>query len=211
METESIVKRSPFFKAALAHDFKEALERKVRLPDCSPDTFARYLEYRKYVGLDGFDGVYGKNNVKLYILADYLRDIRVCNDLIDTFFLGLGDDDVPESEVVTLIYESTSSTSPLRCFLLDRFLEDIESSGSQRFPSSQGGWIWVSADDSLRQKWLEDAKDSLPFEFIFDVACARLSPPGTKRPNAEERGQGYYHQHDTQAPKAECCECSRSE
>ena len=152
VHTDAITQRSPFFRAAFAHNFKETLEKRIRLPECDRETFNLYLQYT-YQGfeklpaeapsLDECEAIYHLL-FKLYVLADQLQDHRLCNAtldrLIDTARV------YPSPATIQLVYDTFPRAHKIRSFVVALCMDECS-----RF-------------------WLDDNRDALPTDFIVEFA-----------------------------------------
>jgi len=113
MHRDIATRHSSFFKAALSHDWKEAEEKKISLPDCEPEIFEGYLQW-VYTG----EVVYCSERykqalelVKLWILGDFLGDQNFCDAVVG----GLWAQQVPASpDAIKHLYNHTPHESHLR-------------------------------------------------------------------------------------------------
>jgi hypothetical protein len=95
---ESVISaKSPFFRAALQNEWTEAEDKKVRLPDATPEVFESYLHwvYTNEVDLSSIPNIRvqkphrPKNEptffrcAQLWIFADCMIDYDLCNRLTD--------------------------------------------------------------------------------------------------------------------------------
>ncbi|WEW60202.1 hypothetical protein PRK78_005687 [Emydomyces testavorans] len=117
-----LCEKSPFFNGALTHDFKEAAENAISLPEDNPDTFERFLQWL-YSGSFSLSGIATDEEVderylqlsELYVLADKLEVPHLKNDVIDELFvMKRHPDKPPQAEVISYVYENTGEKSPLR-------------------------------------------------------------------------------------------------
>lgn len=113
---ESIATRSSkFFQAAMPHDWKEAREKRVKLPEVTVEIFEGYLQWL-YTGELTFIGPYKSSTVaRVYILGDYLDDkafrtAALCS-IMEQY---LGDGRVPGPDAVRLFWQHTPQESPIR-------------------------------------------------------------------------------------------------
>lgn len=118
MHTHIATSRSPFFKAALTHDWKEAHEKRISLPDCEPGTFEGYLQwvYTSEITLCSAPRKQPLELIKLWILGDFLGD---------NIFCGYASVALATHEKITCpdaiehLYDHTSRDSPLRWSVLN--------------------------------------------------------------------------------------------
>jgi hypothetical protein len=117
---KSIATRSSkFFQAAMSRDWKEALEKRVMLPETEVRVFEGYLQWL-YTG----DLTLSQNDlyeeIELYILGDFLDDAKFRNSLLDSLMSGFHDENfVPTALVVQLAWDKTPSDSWLRQAILE--------------------------------------------------------------------------------------------
>jgi hypothetical protein len=113
---KSIATRSSkFFQAAMTRDWKEALERRVLLPEVDPDDFEGYLQWL-YTSDIAFAGAYRSVVfVELYILSDFLDDLAFRNAVPDYQMTEwVANHNVPSEEATRLAWDNTPPDSPLR-------------------------------------------------------------------------------------------------
>jgi hypothetical protein len=118
---KSIATRSSkFFQAAMDHDWKEAREKRVMLPDTKVDDFEGYLHWL-YTGDITFSGSEGSTAiVRFYILGDYLDDMRFRHAVLDCFCARFSArKQVPDASVVQIAWDNTPSNSLLRLMILE--------------------------------------------------------------------------------------------
>ena len=198
-------KSSKYIQSALKNEWKEGKEKHVSLEDHSPKTLEGYINWLytkettlnnaerkcKYHGPDTYqdaqdsDCIYmhGLDLVKMYILGDYLNDMRFCNAVIDTMDLMEGC--VINLDAIDWVWSNTMQNNPLTLFLLEHWAEAVES-------DSQG-----TID------YMKDGFYRIPDEFLLDLlaftgtqlcaATARLAE--VKKPLAKKSQQCKFHKH----------------
>jgi hypothetical protein len=80
MHTLIAIRQSPFFKAALSHDWQEAREKKVSLPDCEPAIFECYSQwvYTAEISFSSEPRNQPLELIKLWVLGDFLGNTMFC-------------------------------------------------------------------------------------------------------------------------------------
>jgi hypothetical protein len=143
--TSVVTRSSKFFQAAMKHDWKEAQEQRVPLPDTKVHVFEGYLQWL-YTSDFTFTSRAESNSMsEFFILGDFLEDLAFRNAVLDWFeakYLGgLGlpnptdiqlalDHTPPSSMLQQLFSEMWSSVSFAQCveFLL------VEGPESHQYP-----------------------------------------------------------------------------
>jgi hypothetical protein len=99
----------------MTRDWKEALERRVLLPEVDPDDFEGYLQWL-YTSDFAFAGAYRSVVlVELYILGDFLDDLAFRNAVLDYQMTEwVANHNVPSVEATRLAWDNTPPDSPLR-------------------------------------------------------------------------------------------------
>ncbi|KAE9982474.1 hypothetical protein EG328_010864 [Venturia inaequalis] len=120
--------QSPFFESAMAHDWKEAREKVVRLPDDEPDTFRAYFlwAYNHRLFCQPLVEPPDKAEVKrmdllirCYILGDKLMDDDFQDAIVDVLVQFCEQANTWPITMTRFIFENTPVTSPLRAFIVD--------------------------------------------------------------------------------------------
>lgn len=117
---------SPFFKAALSHDFQEAADQTISLPEDDGETFDRLTQwiYTRDFSLPSVDT---KEEVikrylglaRLFVLADKLQIMSLRNHTISIIYQILRDPEwLPSAEVVLYICSNTRRNCGLRRLLV---------------------------------------------------------------------------------------------
>lgn len=119
---------SKFVKAALDKDWKEATEKRITLPEANGEAFGGYLDCL-YAGsvtlargaLDTKIQSRYYQLAQMYILGDYLQDLRFCNDVLDCWFTTcvVPLNEVPNAALIELVWSRTSEDCPLRSHALE--------------------------------------------------------------------------------------------
>lgn len=184
---DTIAERSPFFRAALSHDFREAKEKRVRLPDCEQETFNCYLACIYTLALEYEAGPQENYThlTKLYILADQLRDVQLCNEIVD--HLKRLVDTAPGTEMVRLLYDTFPAGHKMRAFVV------------------------ALCRDNCDSLWLPDNRAELPPEFVFDLAVEyaecleelHASATTSPRRHVNKHDRCHWHEHGDEAPACE--------
>lgn len=191
-----LVDSSEYFEAECCDEPTSADPKVIHLSAAEPEIFACYLMwlYRKKVAITsdfhpddrgGAERVCG-DLVKLWLLADRLRDQRCRNAIVDKLVGTLEDlprpDEIPSflSSLAMLVWPSTKAGSSLRCMVLDYTLSQI------------------------RADHVESQMEHLPPEFLKDIllkALRKLDSNNTETPTPAEAVQAqqcFYHDHHDQ-------------
>lgn len=156
---------SAFFKAACTGQFLEAESQKVKLPDDRAELFDLFVQWLYSQNLKQiFEDVtlpIWRTLIELHILADKLQVLKLKNTILDQMLckadeaLGRGPARMPAREGfptnvdISLAYENTPVTSPMRKFLAELFA-------------------------LLRDFSVE--KDEVPKDYLYDLAMAMKLP-----------------------------------
>jgi len=144
---------SRFFQTALHGDWREALEKRIPLPEAQTDDFQVYAEWLytgriRTLAWDALDA--SSTIVRLYVLGDYLGDDRFGNAVIDILVRNssFGKSCIKiEGATVNMAWDKTLPGSPLRNLLVQLIVCDLmDEIDSPCFP---GADIWskeVSAE-----------------------------------------------------------------
>ncbi|KAK5703347.1 hypothetical protein LTR17_022213 [Elasticomyces elasticus] len=184
-------KHSKFFQAACNGGFKEAEEKVIRLPETTPATFGAYLQWAysgSVVVVDEEElkaDVTGTRNrwrlAKLYVLANFLADIPLQNNVIDNYVGSLRSTKHGTGLCgLKLAYEHTPTGSWLRRLFVEEW------SGTIRHAKNV--------------KYFEANRDELPVEFQGDliIALVALAEPVQKGiPMIACK----YHEHNEEYPQ----------
>lgn len=108
--------RSLFFEAAMNHDWKEAAERLIQLPEHRPDVFAIYLECINFQRISASDS---RTLVDAYILGDVLQDADFRDAIIDVLADTFVRKSVFTTKMFEYVYDNTPDGSPIRRFFVD--------------------------------------------------------------------------------------------
>lgn len=215
-----IVKHSRFFRAALQHECKERDEQRVRLPECCAETFDRYLrwiysgslETYKLPGLESLNVLH--RIVELYILADRIQDIKLCNTITDELRrYPWWEDHIPLPETFDLAYHALPDNSRLRELLVDALVsyDHYPNCSHLCTETSNGKCLRLPCDHPRNTRtmcdvvdWLDRNKNFLPVDLLADLAKSGAlkehrepSLPASKL----KLGKCFYHQHDKEVPK----------
>lgn len=136
-----LTENSEFFQAACRNEWKEATSRMIKLPDVEPDIFSLYLfwVHRGKLAVRNervTDGKHFADNtratqtslVKLWILADRLSDVRLCNTIIDEMIAAtqicddIGGFVLFPPDLTVLIWSATTAGRPIRQLIIDYFI-----------------------------------------------------------------------------------------
>lgn len=144
VHTSYAVRSSKFIKAALSRDcWKEAQEKRITLDHIEPETFEGYLNWLysgkitpkdpthvcKYCLDDTPSQAMGHicttffsiDVAKMWILGDYLNDLRFCNASVDAlYFAFCGSLWLSAPAAVKVIWEQTTPECPVRSCFLER-------------------------------------------------------------------------------------------
>lgn len=191
-----ITNHSKFFEATCGRPWKEATERIIRLPEEEPSNFETYMHW-VYAGIvrpiaqEAFESALADDNndcipqcwltlvgelAELYTIADRLDDRGLRNAIIDSI---LNDSDRsqlgPTVSAIQIAYSATAAGSMLRKLMVDYLLR---------------------SPDEHRKSWLEATRESLPDDFIFDIALSAGAEP--ESPSLGSRCE--YHEHEEGTP-----------
>jgi len=146
---------SPYLKAALSRDWKEALEKNIVLHETSTPILAGYIHwlYTKCIVEHSTSGCY-LELFEFYILGDYLRDTAFCQSVIDLIVERNGHQFPPLQPEVCFVWERTLPDCPLR-----HVIKEV--------------WFSMPVGWSI-EMFREDADMPWPMDFILDV-CQQLS------------------------------------
>jgi len=158
----AIASRSEFVRLALRHDWKEAQERCISMPEDDPTAFQAYqlwlysgILFTEPVMDTETDDEYGIL-VRSYLLGQKLMDSDFKDMVIDAIVAKLLATGLFDIRLTGAVYENTPSTSPLRRLWLDIY-------------QYQGQAAWMSAE-------LDDG--DVNAEFLLDFGRRNLSRPG---------------------------------
>jgi hypothetical protein len=134
-------KSSKYIQSALENDWKEGQEKHVSLTDHEPETLEGYINwlYTKEITLKDAENkchihgptyslrdqnadcgyLYSLKLVKMYILGDYMSDMRFCNAIIDG--MALMRNCPPSPDAIQWVWTHTMEDCPLRGHLLERW------------------------------------------------------------------------------------------
>ena len=195
VHTSFATKSSTFFRAALKHDWKEAREKRIVLPDTAVADFEIYLQWLYTGHLVDLDKVVfivaGATLVRLYILGDYLGDYLgdncFSNTIIDKLIqYSSGKVTITgfECETVDLAWEKTTPDSPLRKLL------------AQLIVCSVGG-CHISPPFFDVGRWSQDVSVQV---FVQTSTHARVKVPILYQDRCA------FHKHDEEYPKGSECQ-----
>ncbi|KAI8939496.1 hypothetical protein NX059_003267 [Plenodomus lindquistii] len=160
---ESIITiRSVFFKNAMSGNWKEAMDRKVSLPEDDANTFRVYV-HLLYTGIVAVssekapaydDGSEEFDNIaRLYVLAEKLQDVKAKNAAINAMLIAKRTMRInnsccsPTSSCIQIVYAGIANKSPMRKLLVDIFVR-----------YAQKGWHVIASEDAC-----------LPLDFYHDL------------------------------------------
>lgn len=125
----------------MSHDWKEAEEKRINIPDTDPETVEGYLNwiYTKQITLADVDNPYKecRNNgsiphecivwlslelTKMYIFGDYLNDLQFCNAIVDLLRASpqsCKTRPIADPDAVAWVWERTAIDCPLRKYCLE--------------------------------------------------------------------------------------------
>lgn len=153
---DMVCAKSKFFRAACSNNWKEGQEKLMQLPSIEPSTFQAYTEWVYSNSLLNVNQS-TKSLVKLYLVADYLDDVRLRNKSMEAliaFFKRR--DTMPSATSIQLIWENTTPSSRLRAWIVD-----------------------VTAKYCNRESFAH-CSDLLPSDFVLQIAL-KLMPEGPIR------------------------------
>jgi hypothetical protein len=143
---------SPFLKAALSNDWKEAREKNIVLQEFDTSVLEGYVHWM-YTGsmrpkLKAVGDTY-MELFELYLLGDFLKDMVFCQKLIQHVILVRCLGVVPLQPEVCFLWERTLPTCPLR-----RLVREL--------------WLAKPVDDSIALLG-KDPDSPYPMEFVLDM------------------------------------------
>jgi hypothetical protein len=114
---------SPFFKAAFTSNFKESKDGVMELPGTAADVFKLFC-HRLYSGSfwesdEDHDSSTLKRLIRLYIFADMARIPQLMNGTLRALEEVMGALDTCAIGELKYVWRNTTTTSPLRRFLID--------------------------------------------------------------------------------------------
>jgi hypothetical protein len=117
---QSIATRSSkFFQAAMSRDWKEALEKRVMLPETEVRVFEGYLQWLYTGDIAVAHGSFHEE-VEFYILGDFLHDIKFRNTVLESLIARCHEETlVPSAPLVQFAWDNTPSDSLLRQTILE--------------------------------------------------------------------------------------------
>lgn len=160
---------SSFFAKAMAGEWKESLQRTIKLPDDEPKILALYIYWLYYGTLPVLcdePGRLGNSEyldlVKAYVLGDKLLDTQFQDTAIDAIVEKSrsnakdGKRCFPGGEVIEYAYRNTTESAPVRDLLVDMYVKHGKSA------------------------WLHDWTDSasMPQPFLLSLASKLLDLQG---------------------------------
>lgn len=124
MHNALIFALSRFFKAACSRHCGSSESRVIRLLEISIDDFQLYADwvYLSTIGVEDGDDDADEVYCRIYILGDVLDDYRLRNAAMERLIDGLAFSAQPSPDTVWDVYERTPTGSPLRKFLVDRWI-----------------------------------------------------------------------------------------
>ncbi|KAF2223772.1 hypothetical protein BDZ85DRAFT_114090 [Elsinoe ampelina] len=120
---------SPFFKAALSGDWKEATEDKVELPEESPLIFGIFLEwlFRSQMVSTGWEGYltgdHDTHLVELYIFADHTQIVELKDAIIANFHSRATDLQKLPIPTLKMAFDETPEKCTLQQLIIAAWLE----------------------------------------------------------------------------------------
>lgn len=187
-------KSSEFIKAALSHDWKEAREKRIPLPETEVVTFEGYLHWL-YTGqliTDGEGSILLKQQLQLYILGDFLGDNNFCNQVADDILRLFKHEQVVVGTScmtfsnVQLAWKHTTQGSPLRDLFLGYVCMQISFKAGKwlSFIEEQRDWLPQGFDSEL----LKYMATKLANSDVAKTVQITMDPVRTNRCN--------YHKHE---------------
>jgi hypothetical protein len=115
---------SGFFKAACSRHCGSSESRAIRLPEISVDDFQLYADwvYLSTIGVEDGDDDADEVYCRMYILGDVLDNYRLPTAAMERLIDGIKCTALPSMYTVWDVYERTPTGSPLRKFLVDRWI-----------------------------------------------------------------------------------------
>lgn len=129
----------------MARDWKEAQEKRINIADVEPEIFEGYLNwmYSKEVTLKSnaklcdickgrkgaahqCEWAHSLELAKMYVLGDYLNDIRFCNAVVDTWkSIALEAACRSCLDTIQFVWSQTSSDCPIRDLVLESWKDSL--------------------------------------------------------------------------------------
>lgn len=181
----------------------------MKLPEAKAETFEAY---RRWLQEDFIDSQGTPETTKdglfhLYVLADQLQDLRLCNRISDLCISLWWDEDNMYPCDLNNFYPFTLAGCKLRSLAVD-CLVDIEHGhciGCPLISCCRRRCMQHPAVEAgcSQRDWLEEHKDNLPFDFVLEVAKVSIAQAHKKRVEPRDRGRCYYHMHNEEVPECE--------
>ncbi|KAK5133028.1 hypothetical protein LTR08_008233 [Meristemomyces frigidus] len=188
---QTIRARSHFFDAALDKRWKEAMDRRIELPDDKADIVQLYCQYlyseKIYLTptLLKTDVVEGTEILpeyiklaELYVFGEKVLDALLKNTVMDAFLYRMNEKVentfyCPCTTVIDTIYQGTMPGSPARQMVLDIHICD-----------GRASWVTLKPEENNK-------------DFLIDLARALLGmarTPKVHMPDMSDIGKGTYHE-----------------
>jgi hypothetical protein len=167
VHTSYATKSSGFIRAAMNPNWKEGHEKRITISDHEPATFEGYLNwvYSERITLEESEELCGHcvddnpeeaycsrehlpELVDMFILGDYLNDLRFCNAIVDVVkHFALKSSCLPPQDAICCVWERTSPECQSRKLFLQQWANELES--------------------GQNEVWLKDERTSK--EFVVDL------------------------------------------
>lgn len=200
-----LTEKSEFLQAACRNEWKEASSRIIKLPDVEPDISSLYLfwVHRDKLALHNDwdpDGDDCEENaltvqtrlVKLWILADRLSDVRLCNIVIDEMVGATEKSDSTglfvlfPPDLTVLIWSATTAGRSIRRMVIDYYITYVCVEGVEKN-------MYEHHPDFLKELMLAALH-------VVD----NISPHGLIPAEKTEKSGCYYHDHVEEIPEQDC-------
>lgn len=199
------MENSGFFQAACHNEWKEATSRVIKLPGVDPDAFNLYLfwvhrgklAFRNDWDPDGEDCeenalAVQDSLVKLWVLADRLADVRLCNTIIDEMGTAIemcqymGGFTLFPPALTSFIWSATTAGRSIRQLITDYYITyvyagDVEQNMDEHHPDFLKGLMLAAL-------------------FIMDEYGAT----GPSPENRVARNGCHYHDHAEKSSEQDC-------
>jgi hypothetical protein len=192
-----LTERSDFFQAACRNEWKEATSRVIKLPDVETDILSLYLFWvhrgklalRNDPDLDSDNSTDNALNVqnslvKLWILADRLTDVRLCNTVVDEMVAGIqlchgcmGNFTLFPPDLTVSIWSATTAGRSIRQLIIDYYITYVFASDIKK------------QIDEYHPDFLKELMLAALHKVDNDAHLANGEAPGDKAADNES----YYH------------------
>ncbi|KAF2827178.1 hypothetical protein CC86DRAFT_266377, partial [Ophiobolus disseminans] len=158
--------RSEFIKSTMHISWHQGQQSSLAFPDDNPDIFSLYVSYLYSGSLPTRGADEWLKLVRLYVLAEKLRDTQAKNDIIDAMH-GFIKEAVPR-ETPRQSTTEAAGRHPITAASLTELY-----AGTQRGGLARKLVLDLYADNGT-EDWLKDGKAQLPNDFLFDLATTMM-------------------------------------